>query len=243
MDAAASIATKPCSECGEPIRVKAELCPKCGVRQKGAVNKTVLLLLSFLGGGLGLHKFYLSRPWQGVLYILFIWTGIPQLIAFVEFVVYACTSEADLNERYQTSTSSAALVIAACLGAVFVIGILAAIAIPAYSDYKVRARTYSAVGQAEPLRKKVEEWIVKSGKLPASPSDVPGAADLRLPGLGTASLGAGGVISIRFDAIADRRVAGTTLELAPRVAGGRLSWSCLGGDLPPRYRAAPCRGR
>jgi len=64
------------------------------------VNKVALLLLTFFLGGVGGHKFYLRRYLQGVLYLLFCWTAIPSLIAFVEFILYACKSEADLQQAY-----------------------------------------------------------------------------------------------------------------------------------------------
>ena len=68
---------KACDACGEQINVRAEVCPKCGVRQRRPVSKPVLLLITFFLGGLGAHKFYLGKPWQGVLYLLFCWTMIP----------------------------------------------------------------------------------------------------------------------------------------------------------------------
>ena len=47
-----------CSSCGNPIKLKAEVCPNCGVRQRKGANKTALALLTFFLGGLGAHKFY-----------------------------------------------------------------------------------------------------------------------------------------------------------------------------------------
>ena len=63
-------------------------------------NKVALLLITFFLGGFGAHKFYLRRYLQGVIYLLFFWTGIPALVALVEFIIYALKSEADLQQQY-----------------------------------------------------------------------------------------------------------------------------------------------
>ena len=135
---------KFCNECGAVIKIKAEVCPKCGVRQKsvrGQVNKAVLLLLTFFFGGIGIHKFYLGQSVQGIFYLLFFWTWIPALIAIIEFIIYAITSEEDLQEKYSASGGSGGcLIIAMALGIIPVIGILAAVAIPMYADYTKKAR-------------------------------------------------------------------------------------------------------
>lgn len=99
---------KHCFECGEIIRAKAEICPKCGVRQPdvappqpvGDRNKYVAALLAFFLGGLGFHKFYLRRPWQGVLYLVFCWTLIPALFALIEALYYLVLSEREFTQRY-----------------------------------------------------------------------------------------------------------------------------------------------
>ena len=97
---------KICDACGEQIHSRAEICPKCGVRQRRPVSKAVLLLLTFFGGGLGAHKFYLGKYWQGALYLLFFWTGIPGLVALIEFIIYAFTSSERLKAPAKTISAS-----------------------------------------------------------------------------------------------------------------------------------------
>lgn len=65
-----------CSSCGEIIKREAELCPKCGVRQRkapsaftsepGKKNIVVTLLLCLIG----VHRFYTGKIGTGVLFIL-----------------------------------------------------------------------------------------------------------------------------------------------------------------------------
>lgn len=93
-----------CFACGNAIDHRAELCPQCGVRQKpsGTANKSrvAAALLALFLGGLGIHKFYLGRPVWGILYILFCWTFIPSILAFIEAIVYLCTSEEAFAAKY-----------------------------------------------------------------------------------------------------------------------------------------------
>lgn len=43
----------------------------------------------FLGWA-GIHKFYAGRIGAGIVYLLFCWTGIPAIIAFIEFIIGLC---------------------------------------------------------------------------------------------------------------------------------------------------------
>ena len=63
-------------------------------------NKLVAALLAIILGGLGIHKFYLHRPVQGILYILFCYTLIPALIGFIEGCVYLSMSDNNFLWRY-----------------------------------------------------------------------------------------------------------------------------------------------
>lgn len=100
------------------------MCVKCGVRQSPAashspgvqvnVNQSVghgagyastksrmaAALLAIFLGGLGAHKFYLGKPIQGLLYLVFCWTFIPGVIGFIEGIIYLVTSEEDFARKY-----------------------------------------------------------------------------------------------------------------------------------------------
>ncbi len=72
-------------------------------------NKIVAALLAFFFGGLGIHKFYLGRVGQGILYILFCWTGIPSIIAFIEFIIFLVEAKKRLIKSTIFITSSSNL--------------------------------------------------------------------------------------------------------------------------------------
>lgn len=60
------------------------------------VNKVLYCILAFLFGGIGAHKIYAGRIGAGLVYFLFCWSGVPALIAFVEFII-CLTKESDAN--------------------------------------------------------------------------------------------------------------------------------------------------
>ena len=129
-----------CTSCGNPINLKAEVCPNCGVRQRKGADKTALALLAFFLGGFGAHKFYIGKYGQGIFYILFCWTGIPGLIAFIEFIIYLCTSREEIAQKYTSKGAGPVVAVVACFfGFIFIVGILAAIAIPNFVAYQKKA--------------------------------------------------------------------------------------------------------
>ncbi|RSU91496.1 TM2 domain-containing protein [Sphingomonas koreensis] len=95
---------KFCFGCGAPMHMDAPACPKCGAPQTsakaGEKSRVAAILLALFLGGLGAHKFYLNRPGWGVLYLIFCWTFIPALIAFVEMIIYICMSDQDFKAKY-----------------------------------------------------------------------------------------------------------------------------------------------
>ena len=54
---------------------------------KRPVNKVAYVLLAFFLGGIGAHKFYSGKIGTGIAYLIFSWTFIPSIIAFVEFII------------------------------------------------------------------------------------------------------------------------------------------------------------
>jgi TM2 domain-containing membrane protein YozV len=102
---------KFCSECGAIIKAKAEICPKCGVRQAypffslGTVapngkSKLAAVLFAFFLGGFGIHKFYLGCTGMGILYLLFCWTFIPSAVGVIESILLLIMSDQDFNRKY-----------------------------------------------------------------------------------------------------------------------------------------------
>ena len=68
--------------------------------QYGEKNRIVAIFLAFFLGGLGIHKFYLGRIGWGIVYLIFFWTFIPTIVAFVEFIIYICMSDEEFAKKY-----------------------------------------------------------------------------------------------------------------------------------------------
>lgn len=71
-------------------------------------NKFVAFLLAFFLGGFGAHKFYLGKPMWGIVYLVFCWTYVPSIIAFIEGVLYLCSSDEDFQTKYGNHPSEPA---------------------------------------------------------------------------------------------------------------------------------------
>jgi TM2 domain-containing membrane protein YozV len=151
-----------CRGCGKEIHETAVSCPHCGCQQTAVLagnvkSQSVAALLAAFVGGFGIHRFYLSRPVSGIFYILFCWTGIPGLIALVETFVYAFMSQDSWARKYNNGLVSAPVhvairILVLIFPVMFVAGILAAIAIPAYQNYVNRARAARSSVQIEAPR-------------------------------------------------------------------------------------------
>jgi len=99
---------KYCHECGEAINAKAEICPKCGVRQPSSAVKSeekkqqeskwlTLLLLCWFLGVFGIHRFYTGHTLIGVIQLLTLGgCGIWYLIDFI-IIVTGNYKDADGN--------------------------------------------------------------------------------------------------------------------------------------------------
>lgn len=56
-------------------------------------SKGVAVALALFLGGIGMHKFYLDRPGQGIVYALFFWTLIPAMLAIVDIIIMLTMSK------------------------------------------------------------------------------------------------------------------------------------------------------
>lgn len=63
-------------------------------------NKTAAGIFAFFLGGLGVHKFYLGKTVQGLLYLVFCWTLIPAIISFIEAIILFTMDDQLFNLKY-----------------------------------------------------------------------------------------------------------------------------------------------
>ncbi|MFZ4928928.1 NINE protein [Chryseobacterium sp. Mn2064] len=69
-------------------------------------DKNTAGILALLLGGIGVHKFYLNKPVAGILYLLFCWTFVPCIIAFVEAIIFFTMEVNAFNTKYNSTPNS-----------------------------------------------------------------------------------------------------------------------------------------
>ena len=123
---------------------------------------------------------------------------------------------------------------------VAIVGILAAVAIPAYQDYTVRARVTEGLSLAASVRTAVSESYIATNVLPTTNAEagVAAAAEISSPEVTSVTVGNGGTISVLF---ANAPINGSTLIYTPDASDAGVSWACDLGTLGNQYRPANCR--
>ena len=120
---------------------------------------------------------------------------------------------------------------------VAIIGILSAVAMPAYQDYIVRAKVTELMMQAGGFRTAITEKAQVDRTLASA------GAGLTVNIVGKVSGGSvsqAGVIVVRGTAAPTSVGAAVTLTMTPTyTTSGTLTWSCVGA--PSKYFPASCR--
>ncbi len=62
-------------------------------------NRYLAGILAIICGDFGVHKFYLGKIRDGVISVLFFWTGIPALIGLIEGILYLVQSDEEFSEK------------------------------------------------------------------------------------------------------------------------------------------------
>lgn len=151
---------------------------------------------------------------------------------------------------------------------VAIIGILAAVALPAYTDYTVRAKVTEGLSLGSAAKDAVAEAFQSNGTVPTT-NALAGYAGAASKYVNSIAVGANGAITISYSnaagGIAQLAANNQTIILTPNIAGallvagttGPIDWACTsatnasatahglvftaGATLPAKYAPAECR--
>jgi type IV pilus assembly protein PilA len=145
---------------------------------------------------------------------------------------------------------------------VAIIGILAAIAIPAYQNYTIRAQVSEGMSLAGGVETAMSEYYANHGNFPAANASAGLSDSGSISGNyvvsvssgttdGTNPTGTNGVILITFGNKANTNIASKALAISAVPSNGSISWVCGKGatasggsptSVPSKYLPSSCQG-
>lgn len=69
-------------------------------------NKYVATILALLFGGFGVHKFYLGKTKEGLVYLLLVWTAIPCLLGLIDGIKLLLQSKEAFDSKYNDKSNT-----------------------------------------------------------------------------------------------------------------------------------------
>jgi type IV pilus assembly protein PilA len=128
---------------------------------------------------------------------------------------------------------------------VAIIGILAAIAIPAYQDYTIRAQVSEGLNLAGGAKAAVTEFYQDRGVFPTDNVEAGLSIPTDIEGNYVTSVGAvGNMITVTYGGAAPAHalIAGQNITLTATDNNGSVSWLCQsGGVIADKHLPAACR--
>jgi type IV pilus assembly protein PilA len=128
---------------------------------------------------------------------------------------------------------------------VAIIGILAAVALPAYQDYTKRAHVTEGLSLAAAAKTAVSEFWANNGTLPSKDDSntsvgLPKATSIVGKAVTQVQVIKNGKIEITYN---DKVESGKKLVLSPATVGGGIQWKCgaSGTDVNSKYLPSSCR--
>ncbi|MDK4672929.1 pilin [Kingella kingae] len=129
-----------------------------------------------------------------------------------------------------------------------IIGILAAIALPAYQDYTKRSRVSEDLSLAGGVKSALTEFYASNNKWPASNAEAGIAVATDIKGNAVSSVAVSregddaagkGKITVTFNDKVKNNA--TLVMVGVGNDAGSVKWTCTDGDLDKKYRPSECR--
>ena len=134
-----------------------------------------------------------------------------------------------------------------------IVGILAAVALPAYQDYTVRAKVSEGLAKAAEAKTTIAEYFVARAAFPLNATEAGistnvGTDLVKSITMGTWDAASGGLLTITMDETAlggaTTSTANTFVLSVADTINGTVIWRCkapTSGGLPSKYLPASCR--
>ena len=127
---------------------------------------------------------------------------------------------------------------------VAIIGILAAIAIPAYQDYTIRAQVSEGINLASGAKAAIAEYFMDSGVLPITNAEAGLEAAANITGnyASSVTVGAAGMVTVQYSGPeVNQQINGQELTLTPTTNAGSVQWTYLNTSLAAKHVPSACR--
>lgn len=148
-----------------------------------------------------------------------------------------CSAERSARQNQRAFTLIELMIVVA------IIGIIAAIAIPMYSDYMIRSQVAEGINLAGGAKTAVSEFYLQRGAFPTDNNEAALAPATGIQGNYVAAVSVSGpAISVLFGNDANANISGQTIVLTAANNTGSLSWTCAsGGVIITRHLPPFCR--
>lgn len=125
---------------------------------------------------------------------------------------------------------------------VAIVGILAAIAIPAYQDYTVRAKVSEPLSFADSAKVSVSEYFQTMGSMPTdlTAAGVSSATSQYISSVSYSGSGTVGTITLALQNLGGS-ASGNLVFTGTGNTDGTVTWVCTDSTLPDKYLPANCR--
>ncbi|WP_308185756.1 pilin [Neisseria polysaccharea] len=128
-----------------------------------------------------------------------------------------------------------------------IVGILAAVALPAYQDYTARAQMSEALTLAEGQKTAVVEYYSDNGVFPGNNASAGIASSSQITGkyvakveVATNASGAQITSTMKSSGV-NADIKGATLQLIGESTSGSFKWTCKAGTVKDKFLPSSCR--
>lgn len=127
-----------------------------------------------------------------------------------------------------------------------IIGILAAIAIPAYQDYVIRAKVSEPIIFADAAKTSISEYYQSQGKMPAdmSAAGIQNSTSQYIGSVAYSVTGSTAKVTITTATTLGGDANSKTIVFQGTGTSTGVTWTCanVGATMPKKYLPANCRG-